>query len=63
MAAATADTVALVLRCLRVRSENDYAAICDAFDADNAARDAAKVELEPAARSPRACTSTIRAAC
>ncbi len=48
MAAATADTVALILRCLRVRSAGDYTAICDAFEADNAARDAAKVELEPA---------------
>ena len=48
MASAAPDTVASILRCLAVRSAADYAALCTAFEQDNAARDAAKVELEPA---------------
>jgi hypothetical protein len=48
MAAAAPDTVAAILRCLQVRSADDYETLCDAFDRENAARDADKVELEPA---------------
>jgi hypothetical protein len=48
MAAAAADTVEAILRCLQVRSAGDYAALCDAFDGENALRDADKVELESA---------------
>ncbi|WP_426688794.1 phospholipase [Rhodanobacter ginsengiterrae] len=48
MAAAAPATVAAILRCLQVRSADDYGALCDAFERENAARDADKVELEPA---------------
>ncbi|MFC5526211.1 phospholipase [Rhodanobacter ginsengisoli] len=48
MASAAPATVQGVLRCLQVRSATDYAALCDAFEQENAARDADKVELEPA---------------
>ena len=48
MAAAAPDTVAAILRCLQVRSADDYTSLCNAFDGENAARDADKVELEPA---------------
>jgi hypothetical protein len=48
MAAAAPDTVEAILRCLQVRSADDYETLCDAFDRENAARDADKVELEPA---------------
>jgi hypothetical protein len=41
-------TVADILRCLQVRSSDDYTALADAFDAENAQRDAHRVELEPA---------------
>jgi len=41
-------TVADILRCLQVRSSGDYATLANAFDAENAARDAHRVELEPA---------------
>ena len=41
-------TVADILRCLQVRSSDDYTALAEAFDAENAARDAHPVELEPA---------------
>ncbi|MGB3748153.1 MAG: phospholipase [Rhodanobacter sp.] len=41
-------TVADILRCLQVRSSDDYAALADTFDAENARRDAHRVELEPA---------------
>lgn len=45
---AAPDTVTDILRCLQVRSSADYAALANAFDAENAARDAHRVELEPA---------------
>ncbi|MFA6231793.1 MAG: phospholipase [Rhodanobacter sp.] len=48
MASAAPATVQSILRCLAVRSAGDYARLCDAFDAENAERDASKVELEPA---------------
>jgi hypothetical protein len=48
MASAAPATVQVILRCLQVRSADDYAALCDAFERENAARDADKVELEPA---------------
>ncbi|MBB3227281.1 hypothetical protein FHW69_001882 [Luteibacter sp. Sphag1AF] len=41
-------TVDTLLRCLAVNSQASYAALCDAFANENAARDADKVELEPA---------------
>ena len=41
-------TVETILRCLAVNSAASYAALCDAFVAENAQRDANKVELEPA---------------
>ena len=52
MAAAPAATVDAVLRCLRVADRDGYAALCDAFDAENAQRDADKVELEPVGPFP-----------
>jgi hypothetical protein len=48
MASAAPDTVQAILRCLRVTNAADYGALCDAFDQENNARDAQKVELEPA---------------
>ena len=48
MASAAPATVQSILRCLAVRSASDYATLCDAYDAENAQRDANKVELEPA---------------
>ncbi len=48
MAHAAADTVQTILRCLSIRDAAGYTALCDAFDGENAARDANKVELEPA---------------
>ena len=48
MAHAAPDTVQVILRCLSIRDAASYTALCDAFDAENAARDANKVELEPA---------------
>lgn len=48
MASAAAATVQAILRCLQVRSVDDYEGLCDAFERENAARDADKVELEPA---------------
>jgi hypothetical protein len=54
MTASPPATVDAVLRCLRVADGAGYAALCDAFDAENAQRDANKVELEPAGPfSPR----------
>ncbi|MFC5741121.1 esterase/lipase family protein [Dyella tabacisoli] len=47
MAAAPAATVEAILRCLRVSDLETYARLCDAFEAENAMRDADKVELEP----------------
>jgi hypothetical protein len=41
-------TIAAILRCLQVRSATDYGSLCNAFDAENAQRDANKVELDPA---------------
>ncbi|MHA6203787.1 phospholipase [Dyella soli] len=46
MAAAPAETVDALLRCLRITDATAYAQLCDAFDRENAQRDAAKVELE-----------------
>ncbi len=48
LASAEPPTVDAILRCLRVRSASDYLQLADAFDSENAQRDAAKVELEPA---------------
>ena len=54
MASAAPATVQAILRCLQVRSVDDYESLCDAFEHENAARDADKVELEPAGPfSPR----------
>jgi hypothetical protein len=51
---AAAPTIDAILRCLQVRAPADYATLCDAFDAENAQRDANKVELDPAGPfSPR----------
>ncbi|SFS15167.1 hypothetical protein SAMN05216570_3229 [Dyella sp. OK004] len=47
MAAAPATTLDAVLRCLRVIDSNSYTQLCNSFDAENAQRDADKVELEP----------------
>lgn len=52
LASAAPDTVAAILRCLAVRDRAGYDALCDAFARDNAARDADKVELEPAGPFP-----------
>lgn len=48
LTSAAAPTVEAMLRCLAVRNTSDYTALCDTFDHENAARDADKVELEPA---------------
>ncbi|MDW2981572.1 phospholipase [Rhodanobacter sp. KK11] len=48
MASAAPATVQAILRCLQVRGADDYEGLCDAFERENAARDADKVELEPA---------------
>jgi hypothetical protein len=48
MAHAAPDTVQAILRCLSIRDATSYHALCDAFDIENARRDADKVELEPA---------------
>lgn len=48
MASAAPVTVQAILRCLGVRSADDYEGLCDAFERENATRDADKVELEPA---------------
>jgi len=48
MAHAAPDTVQTILRCLHVRSAAEYTDLCNAFDTENALRDANKVELEPA---------------
>jgi hypothetical protein len=54
MASAASATVQAILRCLQVRSVDDYESLCDAFERENTARDADKVELEPAGPfSPR----------
>ncbi len=48
LASAQPATIEAILRCLGVQSADGYAQLCDAFDRENAARDADKVELEPA---------------
>lgn len=48
LASAALATIDAIVRCLGVRSAADYAGVCDAFEQENAARDADKVELEPA---------------
>jgi len=54
MTSAAPATVQAILRCLQVRSVDDYESLCDAFERENTARDADKVELEPAGPfSPR----------
>jgi hypothetical protein len=52
MAAAAADTVDALLRCLQVREVAGYRQLCDAFDAENDQRDAQRVELEPVGPFP-----------
>ncbi|WP_201314504.1 phospholipase [Dyella sp. EPa41] len=47
MAAAPQATMDALLRCLRVKDAGGYQQLCDAFDAENAQRDADRVELEP----------------
>lgn len=47
MSSAPAATIDAVLRCLQVTDRSGYTALCDAFDAENLQRDAAKVEFEP----------------
>jgi hypothetical protein len=44
---ASAVTLDALMRCLSVDSAPAYASLCDAFDRENAARDADKVELRP----------------
>ncbi|TBR39075.1 MULTISPECIES: phospholipase [Dyella] len=46
MAAAQDAVIEATLRCLAIRDSAAYARLCDAFDQENAARDANKVELE-----------------
>lgn len=46
--AALPEVVQAIVQCLTVRGPDDYRQLCDAFDAANAQRDQAKVELEPA---------------
>lgn len=41
-------TVDAIVRCLLTRTHDDYTALSDAFERENADRDAHKVELEPA---------------
>jgi hypothetical protein len=54
MASAAPATVQAIVRCLQIRNAADYGTLCDAFDQENEARDADKVELEPAGLfSPR----------
>lgn len=48
LASAAASTADAILRCMQVRSADDYSTLCDAFDNENRQRDAARVELEPA---------------
>jgi len=48
LASAAAATVATILRCLRVRDAAGYARLCQAFERENARRDADRVEFEPA---------------
>lgn len=52
MASAQVDTAAVIARCLSVTDRTAYARLCDAFDAENAARDAHKVELQPVGPFP-----------
>lgn len=52
MAAAPHETIDALLRCLHVRDAAGYRALCDAFDAENAQRDADRVELEPVGPFP-----------
>jgi hypothetical protein len=47
LTAAAPATVDAIVRCLAVNDARGYANLCDAFDTENAARDADKVELEP----------------
>lgn len=52
LAGAQPATIDAILRCLTVRDTAGYTALCEAFDQENAARDADKVELEPAGPFP-----------
>ncbi|RDI97119.1 phospholipase [Dyella solisilvae] len=52
MAAAPEATIESLLRCLQVHDGDGYAQLCDAFDAENLARDADLVEFESAGPFP-----------
>lgn len=52
LASAAAVTTDAILRCLRIRTRAEYTALCNAFDHENAERDANKVELEPVGPFP-----------
>ena len=45
-------TAEAIVRCLRVADATGYHALCDAFDAENALRDASKAELDPVGPFP-----------
>ncbi|AIF48331.1 hypothetical protein [Dyella japonica] len=52
MASAPAAAVDALLRCMLVRDDAGYQALCDAFESENAQRDAQRVELEPVGPFP-----------
>lgn len=52
MTSAPAATVDALLRCMQVRDANGYRSLCDAFENENAQRDAQRVELETAGPFP-----------
>lgn len=52
MASAPAATVDALLRCMQVRDASSYRALCNAFDVENAQRDAQRVEMESAGPFP-----------
>jgi hypothetical protein len=52
MASAPQATLDALFRCMQIRDADGYRQLCDAFDAENAARDAQRVEMEPAGPFP-----------